>query len=342
MQVNAKDMSENMLDAALGCFLGAVVGDAAGGVLEFICRQITPEEVDAAMNMCGGGVWKLSPGQITDDTELALCLARALCLSPTFDREDIARSYAKWFKSEPFDMGLTTSRALGCFDRAPTWREICDQQGYAVGMSQAAAKLCMESKANGSLMRIAPLGIWGHRFEDDELARFAQADSQLSHPNQSCCDAVACYTIAIASLIREPGDRQTAVERAERWALSHANAEVRGWLKNAHLEVKVPYYPQAGFVKIAFTHAFRHLIKGNSFVEALQETLFGGGDTDTNACIVGGLVGAAAGASSIPETMTKPVLNGDSKKGAHPRPQFLHPGQVPNLVQFLLSHSVVE
>jgi ADP-ribosylglycohydrolase len=55
--------------AALGCFLGAVVGDAAGGVLEFICQQVTPEEVEAAMNMCGGGVWKLSPGQITDDTD---------------------------------------------------------------------------------------------------------------------------------------------------------------------------------------------------------------------------------------------------------------------------------
>lgn len=331
-QQNAKSMQ----DAALGCFLGAVVGDAAGAVLEFIHRQATPEEVDAAMNMCGGGIRNLAPGQITDDTELALCLARALCSSPTFDREKIARSYAKWVESKPFDMGLTTSRSLGCFDPSPTWRQICQTEGYAVGMSQAAAKFCLDSKANGSLMRIAPLGIWGHRWEDEELARFAREDSTLSHPNPSCCDAVACYTIAIASLIRQPGARQTAVERAERWALSHANAEVRGWLENAHLDMEIPYYPHTGFVKIAFTHAFRHLIKGTSFVDAIQETLLGGGDTDTNACIVGGLIGAACGAASIPKTMINPVLNYDSENGVYPRPRFVHPRQVPQLVKSLL------
>jgi ADP-ribosyl-[dinitrogen reductase] hydrolase len=328
--------AKNMQDAALGCFLGAVVGDAAGAVLEFIRRQATPEEVDAAMKMSGGGIRNLNPGQITDDTELAICLARALCSSPTFDREKIARSYAKWVESKPFDMGLTTSRSLGCFDPSPTWRKICQTEGYAAGMSQAAAKFCLDSKANGSLMRIAPLGIWGHRLDDEELAHFAQEDSKLSHPNPSCCDAVACYTIAIASLIRQPGARQTAMERAERWALSHATAEVRGWLENAHLDIEIPYYPQIGFVKIAFIHAFRHLIKGSSFVEAIQETLFGGGDTDTNACIVGGLIGAACGAASIPKTMIHPVLNYDSENGTYPRPKFLHPRQVPQLVKSLL------
>lgn len=330
------ESAQNTEDAALGCFLGAVVGDAAGGVLEFINRSATPEEVDRAMRMCGGGIWNLTPGQVTDDTELAICLARALCLSPTFDRENIARSYAKWIESQPFDMGLTTYRSLGCFDQNPTWREICQKQGYAVGMSQAAAKFCMESKANGSLMRIAPLGIWGYRLDDAELAQYAQEDCRLSHPHPTCCDAVACYTIAIASLIREPGDRQTAFERAERWAISHANAEVRGWLEKARLNLPVLYYPQAGFVKIAFSHAFRHLIKGSSFVEAIAETLFGGGDTDTNACIVGGLLGAACGAGSIPKTAIAPVLNCDTEQGIHPRPAFVHPRQVPELVTYLL------
>lgn len=61
-------------DAAYGAILGAAVGDAAGGVLEF---QPIPsdEQVRNALRMPGGGVHRLGPGQITDDSELAICLA---------------------------------------------------------------------------------------------------------------------------------------------------------------------------------------------------------------------------------------------------------------------------
>ena len=75
----------------------------------------------------------------------------------------------------------------------------------------------MESKANGSLMRIMPLGIWGSRFSNDELAQCAIKDSSLSHPNESCCYAVAGYVIAIASLIENPGNRREAFKRTVRW-----------------------------------------------------------------------------------------------------------------------------
>ena len=75
---------KNLHDAALGCFLGALVGDAAGATLEFIGRQPTREEVDWAMGMPGGGVWNVAPGQITDDGELTLCLARGLAVKETF------------------------------------------------------------------------------------------------------------------------------------------------------------------------------------------------------------------------------------------------------------------
>src|SRR5204863_5357903 len=95
------------------------------------------------------------------------------------------------------------------------------------------------------------------------------------------------------------------------WADSMANAEVNEWLSDAEENNDVPYHPLAGFVKIGFTHAFRHLLHGSNFEEALRETLLGGGDTDTNACIVGGLVGAACGASSIPIELRNAVLNCD-------------------------------
>jgi ADP-ribosylglycohydrolase len=328
--------AENRFDAALGGFLGACVGDAAGAVLEFIGYAPSMTEVEHAMTMPGGGMLGVASGQITDDSELALCLAQALATSQDFNIEQIAQNYAKWVKSRPFDMGMTTRKSLGCF-RESQWQNVCETNGYAVAMTKAAKQRCMDSKANGSLMRSAPLGIWGSRLSDDKLAQYAIQDSSLSHPNDSCCHAVACYAIAMASLIENQGDRAKAFNRAEHWANRYANDDVHRWLKNAKDNVEVPYYPQVGFVKIGFVHAFRHLLLGSSYQDAISETLAGGGDTDTNACIVGGLIGAACGASHIRENMKLAVFNCDTHQGRNPRPAFLHPNQLPELTKQLLT-----
>jgi ADP-ribosylglycohydrolase len=202
-------------------------------------------------------------------------------------------------------------------------------------MEQTAFQKCMHSKANGSLMRATPLGIWGHRLSDDELAYYAQCDSKLSHPNLSCQHAEACYVIAIASLMRNLGGCEAAFQRVKLWAEGNAVQEVRDWLQDAEDNVDVPYEPQIGFVKIAFTHAFRHLLLGSDYTEAIRETLTGGGDTDTNACIVGGLVGAASGVTVIPEGMQRSVLHCDTAMGEH-RPPFVSASQIPDLVDALL------
>ena len=336
-------MNQNKYNAAAGCLLGALVGDAAGATLEFFDGDITSEDVAWAMTMPGGGDLQVAPGQITDDGELTLSLARALGRSKTFDLEIIARHYAEWVESRPFDMGFTTSYSLGSF------RDVdVSQVGYGEVMKQSASKMCVGSKANGSLMRITPLGIWGHDLEASEIANFARQDTSLYHPNHSCGYAVACYSIAITSLIQEPGQRELAFNRARTWLDSQADlaqdshqyhcwAEVSSWLYDAADDVNVPYYPQIGFVKIAFTHAFRHLLLGSDYKDALTETLLGGGDTDTNACIVGGLIGAAVGIDGIPENMRVQVLSCDTTMGKHPRPAFLHPRQVDDLIPQLLN-----
>lgn len=322
--------------AAIGCLLGACCGDAAGATLEFIGRKPTPVEVESALNMPGGGVWNVAPGQITDDGELTICLAHALTGQPSFEIERVARQYARWIESHPFDIGITTRTSLGCFLHNAHWKTVCEEQGYAVGMRRAAAQGCIESKANGSLMRATPLGIWGHHFSDADLAKFARQDSALSHPNQSCQDVVACYVIAIANLMRTPCDRHTAFHATRVWADTHANAEVRGWLDDAEANLNYPYHPQAGFVRIAFTHAFRLLIQGADFMSAMREILMGGGDTDTNACIVGGLIGAADGIDAIPPAIVKAVIKCDTSSGQHPRPDFLSGRHIMSLANRLL------
>ncbi len=321
-------------DAALGAILGACVGDAAGAPLEFLGHTPTDPEVDSALMLPGGGCLGVAPGQITDDGELTLSLARALSVG-SFELERIARSYASWVESPPFDIGVATRNALGCFDD-PQWAAVCEMDGYAVAMTQAAAERNQGSKANGSLMRATPLGMWGAAVDDQHLAECAIADSRLSHPNPSCTDAVACYAIAIATLIRTLGDREAAFTAAENWATEVGNAEVISWLEDACRGELIPYFPHIGYVRIGFTHAFRHLLAGSDYATALRETLAGGGDTDTNACIVGGLIGAACGAESIPTAMREKVLGCTTEDGQL-RPEWLCASQIPELVDRILA-----
>ena len=61
-----------------GCVIGAFVGDAAGAVLEFMDHRVKPEDVVEALKFPGGGVWRVGPGQITDDSEMAMCILHGI------------------------------------------------------------------------------------------------------------------------------------------------------------------------------------------------------------------------------------------------------------------------
>ena len=87
------------LSNAQGALLGALIGDAAGATLEFLGRIPTPVDLDHALTLPGGGVLRLAPGQITDDGELTLALARALCDAQEYPTEQVARHYQRWISS---------------------------------------------------------------------------------------------------------------------------------------------------------------------------------------------------------------------------------------------------
>jgi ADP-ribosylglycohydrolase len=310
-------------DAATGAILGALAGDAAGAVLEFFGKPITEIDVRRALSMPGGGVWNVAPGQVTDDGELTMSLLEALAEEPDAPTEAAARRYARWVASSPFDIGATTAASLGCLRRHEHAAQ-AETHGAARVMSVVALARCGASKANGSLMRATPLAVWGATREESAVVEATTADVRLSHPNPSCVGAAVAYVMAIRDLLRGE-TAETAFHTAARVAAGFD--EPREWLAEARAGIRVPYTPQDGFVRIGFTHAFRHLHAGTKWEEAIAETLLGGGDTDTNACIVGGLLGARDGAAGIPEAMRNAVLTARTD-----RPEYLHPRRVPELV----------
>ena len=322
----SRSVKQFNFDAAYGAIVGALAGDAAGATLEFLGRKPTSEEVDAAMSMIGGGAWKTAPGQITDDGELTLALLHALSKSNAYDPDRVAQWYRRWYLSKPFDVGMATTNALRYGD--------LDSPDLAQTIMANANKANLASKANGGLMRISALGAWSANVELDQAIEAAMMDAQLTHPNLSCQWANAAYVIAIRHLTLNSGDAQGAFKLAEDALSAKGAEEVLGWIRDAKNGVLPEFHPSAGFVRIGFTHAFYHLVQEHSYETSIAQTLSGGGDTDTNACIVGGLIGALHGGNSIPMLMQKRLLECNTQLG-RPRPEWLHTTKLNELVSNL-------
>jgi ADP-ribosyl-[dinitrogen reductase] hydrolase len=308
-----------------GSVFGALIGDAAGGVLEFMGRKPTKDEVQIAMDMPGGGVFNLAPGQFTDDGEMTVVLLNSLASSDgSYLLNQVAKAYCGWARSKPFDIGMATSSALieDPYDESSDALEI--------KVERQAAKYNSESKANGSLMRATPLGVIATSLSLEDAIEVARKDARLTHPNETCQHATVAYVLAMRHLILNPGDAKGAFATAVAYAREYS-LEVTEWLELVANRKPEPTYPLAGFVKHAFSNAFYHLRLGSIYEDAIAQTLERGGDTDTNACIVGGLIGALHGVDKIPQAMLGKLVSCDTGKG-QPRPDWVTvKGVLPNL-----------
>ena len=111
-QTEIKNLSPKA-DRALGSVVGALIGDAAGGIFEFMGRPPTLKEAQAALDLPGGGVFDLAPGQFTDDGEMTMALLGAIAKGKgAYKQELAAQAYCEWEQSNPFDIGLATRAAL--------------------------------------------------------------------------------------------------------------------------------------------------------------------------------------------------------------------------------------
>jgi ADP-ribosyl-[dinitrogen reductase] hydrolase len=107
-----------MLERYCGCLLGLAVGDAVGTAVEFMPRGTFEPLTD----LLGGGPFDLQPGEWTDDTSIALCLATSLVEKSGFDARDQMERYWQWYKSgylsstrHCFDIGTTVFQAIRRF-----------------------------------------------------------------------------------------------------------------------------------------------------------------------------------------------------------------------------------
>jgi len=308
-------------DLAFGCIIGAMCGDAIGVPLEFK-RDVNLEKAKECLRLPGGGPFKLGKGQVTDDSELALCLAAGLVEgNGVLDLNKIGGMYHQWFLSRPFDIGITTRTAFKNANNVVG-------NDHANVIRESSLK-SINSQSNGGLMRITPLCVWTSKLTKEEIIKAVREDTRLTHPNKTAQNVSIAYVYTINHLLNHPGESKQAYQKCKSLVINDLkDKDIEGWLQELEGEILPPAHEKIGWVKIAFLYSLHFMRKSVSYEDAMVEMLRQGGDTDTNCCIVGGMLGALHGFKGIPEEVRRQVLSFEANQdGGIKRPDYLVPGK---------------
>ena len=278
-------------DRFRGCMLGLAAGDALGTTLEFR----PPGTFEPIDDMTGGGPFGLEPGQWTDDTSMALCLATSLVECGGFDPADQIQRYVRWHDEgylsstgECFDIGNTVSAAL--------LRFIEHGDPYAGSDDPYSA-------GNGSLMRLAPVPMY-YAGDAGEAIAMAADSSRVTHQAPEAVDACRCFAGLLVGALRGV-DKPTL--------LSPGYCPVEGLWRSDPLAEKIariadgsfkdrapPQIKGGGYVVDALEAALWAFHRSDSFREGALLAVNLGDDADTTGAIYGQIAGAHYGVEAIP------------------------------------------
>ena len=271
-------------DRFRGCLLGLAIGDAVGTALEFS----THGTFEPITDMVGGGPYQLQPGQWTDDTSMALCLATSLVETGTFDPADQMARYCLWVDSgylsstgTCFDIGRTVADALAKFRRTG---------------NPFAGSTDSRTAGNGSIMRLAPVPMFC--FPDlDACLEYAAESSRTTHGAPDCVDA--CRLLAGILYRALAGRDKDEVLLAERDTFSGAPG-IAAIARGDYLGKSDHQIRGSGYVVQSLEAALWCVAATNDFQSAILRAANLGDDADTTAAVCGQVAGALYGASAIP------------------------------------------
>jgi ADP-ribosyl-[dinitrogen reductase] hydrolase len=277
---------QSVKDKALSCLLGSAVGDALFAPVEFM----TPEAIKAKYGgplreMVGGGWLNVRPGQHTDDTEMALCLARSIACYQNYYPQGALNNYIAWYQNDPIDIGGTTVAALSAAAK-----------GKDLSLATEEHHRTNHSGGNGSIMRAAPLAV-AFGLSPELLSEHARTDAALTHYEPLGREACDLYNLHLAETIYgEEYEKPKVSEQVEK----AYNANI--------IDAEFLCDTKPGFVLTALAVGMASMLVAdnvesdkNPFEEGLVWAGNLGGDTDTNGAVAGALLGARYGVHSIPE-----------------------------------------
>jgi ADP-ribosyl-[dinitrogen reductase] hydrolase len=283
----------SLRDRFAGTLLGLACGDALGGPVEFLNRDVIAARFPTGVTEFIGGGWlHLDPGEVTDDTQQALILAESLT-AQGLDLDRFAAGLIAWFRSNPKDIGNTTRIALEALASGTSPLD--------AGAEALAARGERSAAANGAVMRCAPVALRFRR-EPDRLVRASLDSARVTHAearaswgtvavNQAIVHLLNCGAIAGAPAAAVVGIPNDEVCEAVLDAAGRQRDEVRA----------------GGFVLETIGASFWSLLNSSSAREAVEMGVALGDDADSTGAVTGALAGAAYGASALPETWVQTV-----------------------------------
>jgi ADP-ribosyl-[dinitrogen reductase] hydrolase len=285
-------MMRDLEDRARGCLLGLAGGDALGRPVEFKSPAVIEREHGTVTEMLANGSHGQPAGTVTDDTDLALCLAESLVATGGFDPEDIADRFVDWLDAGPFDVGGMTRAAI---------RELrSGTPPDAAGQSVWESRHEGSNAGNGSVMRCAPYAI-AFRQDDAELARISRESSAITHADPRCTYGAAILNCTIAGLLRDESDPlSTALDRVG----DDAPAALTSALEPVANGDTAVALRSTGYVVHTLQTALHDALTATCAEQAIVTAVNRGGDADTVGAIAGAVAGARDGATALPDRWT--------------------------------------
>ena len=281
----------HLLNRYRGALLGLATGDALGTTLEFL----PPGTFTPITDMVGGGPFNLEPGQWTDDTSMALCLAESLLESNGFDPSDQLSRYVRWKRKglhssngTCFDIGGTVMAALARFERHSTpWAGSTDE--YSAG--------------NGSIMRLAPVPLF---FAADPEAAIAHAadSSRTTHGARETVDACRYLAGLIVGALQDRSKEDllaplfTPVPGL--WGREPLAPKIHDIAAGSFLHREPPGIRGTGYVVDSLEAALWAFARSTCYEDGALLAVNLGDDADTTGAVYGQIAGAFYGAEGIP------------------------------------------
>lgn len=308
---------EDIYARAQAAFLGLALGDALGATTEFMSPAEIRGKFKVHRKMRGGGWLNVKPGQVTDDTEMSLAIARVVLLRGIWNHKLVADSFVAWMKGKPIDIGSTVRKGI---------RHYMNSGELEMPYNEWDA-------GNGAAMRMAPVALFTLG-DERELKRCTLQQARLTHHHVLSDGACLCIGRMVQAAILG-ADRAALRDLASKLVVKYPTFQFNNYRGNA-----------SGYVVDTLQTVFHYLFTTNSFEECLVGVVNQGGDADTTGAIAGMIAGAYYGLEQLPRQWLRKLDKQVRKEIEYLSPRLIRMSpwaeRKPTLVQTEVRGAVME
>ncbi|PTX49815.1 ADP-ribosyl-[dinitrogen reductase] hydrolase [Melghirimyces profundicolus] len=278
-----------MLDRYLGAMMGKAVGDALGGTTEGAWYYEIERIYGDMTEIIGGGPLRLKAGEVTDDTYMAIAVAKGILKNPNDPYDEIGQEFIHWYCSDYInDCGATVGRAIRSFMDTHDWFEASKRAQELMGG---------KGDGNGSVMRCIPVAL-AYRSDPKKVAEVSHKQSMMTHNGELACNTCVLHN-RIALDLLDGADLKESL-----------HTHLSGTVYEDMLTTPTTFdtVPSNAYVYNTYRWVITILLEENNFEDVVIRSARTGGDSDTIGAIAGSLAGIHYGYEAIPDRFKKKIL----------------------------------